>query len=347
MNKILLLLTIVTSLSACEKAILGLETENTPINNFELFWKTYDEHSSIIFPKQINWDSVYQVYRPSVSNATSEEELWTIFTEMIEVFDDEHTLLYDPIADRTYVSGSQGIDVAMQSFSKTLLDEKYLEYRTIIETAPDFSYGKIKDKSIGYIYIGDSDGNHPEQTIDEILEVLGELEAIIVDVRNNGGGSTNFMKPIANAFATEDRLAYTVQERIGVNYDDFSEPLAVYTTYDGVNQYTKPVILLTDRFSVSAAEDFTLHMKVIGQVTHIGDTTAGAFSLTSPQQFLPNGWTYQYPVQMELTPEGVCLEGIGVIPEIAVENTPQNIENQEDKIIERAIRYLFETYGIR
>lgn len=346
MKKLLLLIVIPITFSACERVILGLETENDPIKNFELFWKNYNEHSSLIFPKQINWDSVYQVYRPRVTDATSDEELWTIFTEMIEVFDDEHTFIEDIFNDKTYVSGSQGIDIAIQAFSKELLDEKYLEYRTIIETAPDFSYGKIKEKAIGYIYIGDSDGNHPDKTIDEILEVLGDLDAIIVDVRNNGGGNSNFMSPIANAFAAEDRLAYTTQDRNGPNHEDFGEVFSFYTINDGVNQYTKPVILLTDRFTVSAAEDFTLHMRVIEQVTHIGDTTAGAFSLTSPQQFLSNGWIYQYPVQLELTPEGVCLEGVGIVPEIVIENTPQDIEKEQDKMIERAFEFLFETYGI-
>ncbi|MEM8523484.1 MAG: S41 family peptidase [Bacteroidota bacterium] len=332
--------------ASCEKALLGTAPENSPISNFEIFWKDYDQHSGIIFPKKINWDSVYQVYRPRVTNSTSEEELWTIFTEMIEVFDDEHTFVEDVVKDKTYVSGSHRIEAAIEGFSKELIEEKYLEERIIIETSPDLSYGKIKEKDIGYIYLGDTDGNHPEQTMDDILKAIGQHQAIIFDVRNNGGGKGDYAIGITRAFVSSDQRVMSEQTRNGANYDDFDKVLWRMNINDGENQYLKPVVVLTDRFSVSGAEHTTLYLKVNDNITHIGDTTAGAFSSTSNRQFLPNGWTYQYPIQMSLDANGVSLDGEGLIPDITIQNTKEDIENQQDKIMERALRYLFETYGI-
>ncbi|MEM6698446.1 MAG: S41 family peptidase, partial [Bacteroidota bacterium] len=261
--------------TACEKALLGTVPKSDPINNFEIFWKEYDQHSGIIFPKQINWDSVYQVYRPQVSTNTTAEELWEIFTQMIEAFDDEHTFIEDVLKDKTYVSGSHRIDAAIQGFSKKLIEEKYLEERIIIETAPDLSYGKIKDKDIGYIYLGDTDGNHPEQTMDDILEEIGQHQAIIFDVRNNGGGKGDFALGITRAFVSKDQKVMSEQTRNGSNYDDFDEVLWRMNINDGKNQYLKPVVVLTDRFSVSGAEHTTLYLKVNESITHMGDTTAG------------------------------------------------------------------------
>ena len=56
------------SLYSCEKLFIKPDKENTPINNFELLWKDFDENYSFFEYKKINWDSLYNVYRPLVHN---------------------------------------------------------------------------------------------------------------------------------------------------------------------------------------------------------------------------------------------------------------------------------------
>jgi len=53
---------------------------------------------------------------------------------------------------------------------------------------------------------------------------------------------------------------------------------------------------------VSAAEIFLLQMNAFDHVVQMGDYTAGDFSDGSMRRFLPNGWEYQYSVQMFLQP---------------------------------------------
>ncbi|MEL6943655.1 MAG: S41 family peptidase, partial [Bacteroidota bacterium] len=124
-----------------------------------------------------------------------------------------------------------------------------------------------------------------------------------------------------------------------------ARPILIFTVVD--IQYLKPVVVLTDRFSVSGAEHTALYLKVNENITHIGDTTAGAFSTTSTRRFLPNGWMYQYPIQMSLDVNGKSLDGEGLIPDIAVQNTKTDIEAKQDRVLESAFQYLFETYGIQ
>ncbi len=334
-------------LFSCEKIILGSEEEDSPINNFELFWDELDRRSGIIFPKNINWDSVYQVYQPMVTDQTTEEELFNVFSKMIDVFDDEHTSVIVDLNTKSHVSGSKKIGDAKASFSKDLIQTKYLDYVEIIPTSPDFSYGKIKNKDIGYIYIGNCDGNHPGQTIDEILSKIGNHKAIIFDVRNNGGGQDVFATAVTDPFAAETRWVFSVWTRNGREYDDYDNETKFYTTNDGTNQFvTKPVIVLTDAFSVSAAEHITISLKSNPLVTHLGDTTAGAFSSVSNTRFLPNGWMYRYPIQMSKDRNGKILDGIGLIPDIYVKITPADIALNNDLIIEKAIQYLFDVYDI-
>jgi len=347
MKNIILAAILAVTFASCTKAILGAEEENDPVNNFELFWNDYNDHSGIIFPKNINWDSVYQVYQPQVTEMTTEDELWTIFTEMIEVFDDEHTFIEKSGTEEFYVSGGGEIDAAIAAFSKEVIDDNYLDYRTVIETAPDLSYGKIKDKDIGYIYVGDTDGNHPEKTMDAILAEIGEHKAIIFDVRNNGGGSGEFALGITKAFAEETKDIMSHQTRNGKVYNDYDEKTWVGNVNDGENQYTeKPVIVLTDKFSVSGAEHITIYLKSNSHITHLGNTTAGAFSSTGMHRFLPNGWLYQYPAQTTLRPNGESLDGTGLVPDVFSINTADNIAIGKDIVLEDAFAYLLETYDI-
>jgi carboxyl-terminal processing protease len=47
-----------------------------------------------------------------------------------------------------------------------------------------------------------------------------------------------------------------------------------------------------------------------------------------------------------LLPNGSCLEGIGHFPDVYIKNSEEDIKNSTDKVIETAIDYLFDNYGI-
>lgn len=114
----------------------------------------------------------------------------------------------------------------------------------------------------------------------------------------------------------------------------------------GKAQFTKPIVVLTSDFTASAAEVFLLMIKDLPYMTIIGDTTAGDFSDVGMRRFLPNGWQYQYSIMMYLQADGHSLDGIGHIPDIFVRNSATDIQSGEDKVLERAITFLFDEYGI-
>jgi C-terminal processing protease CtpA/Prc len=76
---------------------------------------------------------------------------------------------------------------------------------------------------------------------------------------------------------------------------DFAAPINMYVEPEDGYRYTKPLVLLTDRFCVSAAETFTLAMHTLDGMTQIGDTTFGAFADRIIRE-LPNGWGYSIGV---------------------------------------------------
>ena len=188
--------------------------------------------------------------------------------------------------------------------------------------------------------MGDVSGNSPEIIIDSILSVISIHKAIIFDLRNNGGGFGEYGEPFANAFSEGENFVNTSQVRNGPNYDNYDDAISYYTADDNINQYLKPVVVLTDAFTVSAAESILLYLKTNSHVTHIGDRTAGAFSTASTFQFLPNGWAYKYPIEASFDADGVSLDNTGILPDIPSKNTPENISNDLDIVLEDAIEYL-------
>jgi len=342
--KNIIVLLVFSILTSCEKAILGEGEPNTPINNFELLWQDFDAHCSLFVSKNIDWDASYNEFRLQVTNNTSDQELWQIFSKMLERFDDSHVNLYTENDAQIFTSGFTLNEQSKSEYSKSLISSKYLDFRVEVTSEDNLSYGKIKEKNIGYIYLGAEDGEAPE-IIETIIQELNTYDAIIFDIRQNIGGDESYTRRIASAFADNENLVYTTQTRNGPSHDDFDEKTLFYSKIIGT-QYPNPVTLLTDRRTISAGESLALYMKTYNEVTQIGDTTAGDFSTVSTRRFLPNGWSYKYPIQLPRTPTGEFLDGNGNIPDIYTKNTEDDISNNTDKVLERAILFLFEQYNI-
>ena len=165
------------------------------------------------------------------------------------------------------------------------------------------------------------------------------LKGIVVDVRNNGGGSDRNSKTVASRFFDEKRLFRYVRYRNGPRHSDFTDFIPDYIEPEGKTQFTKPVILLTNRRCFSATEDFVLAMRILPQVTVVGDTTGGGAG-NPVLRVLPNGWLYRLSRWIEYTSEKESFEGIGFAPDILVGISPADSLSGKDTILETAIRML-------
>lgn len=332
--------------ASCKKMVLGDEPQNNPNAVFETLWTDLDEHYSLFEVRKINWDSLKTAYQLQVNNATTNTQLWTVLSNLLENLDDSHTVLFSENDNQYFISGYALNEQSKLEFCKELITTKYLDSRTELTSEENFSYGKVKNKDIGYIYLG-AEGGKDVTKIDDVIDALKNHKAIILDLRQNTGGDDSYGERIAGVFADNENLVYTVQTRNGKNHSDFDSPTSHFSKKQGDEQFLKPVIVLTDRRTISAGEVMLLHLKTFNQVTQIGDTTAGDFSTTSNRRFLPNGWSYQYSIQKFLLPNGQSLDGIGNVPDVYIKNTQTDITAQNDKVIEKAIDYLWTTYGIQ
>lgn len=335
-----LLLFIITS--SCQRLVLGEDEANDPENNFELFWQDFDEHYGLFTVRGWDWDSIYTEFRPRVTAQTTDEELFAVFRDMVNYLDDSHTFVYWPGQD--FFSGNSADDDRIAAeFSLPLI----LEQLDIVDSssARGFVYGNLRDRNIGYLYLAGI-GMEDLSFGDQLLRDIGDQEALIIDLRNNTGGDDNMGAAFAGRFADRTELAYTVQERSGPAHDDFAPERGYFLRPAGPIQYQKPVVILTDRITVSAAEVMLIYFRMLPHVTQIGTPTSGDFSDTGMRRFLPNGMQYQYSIMKFLLPDGTHLDGKGHTPNIEVRNTEAEINAGTDRILDRAFRFLFEEYGI-
>lgn len=322
--------------------ILGEDEPNDPENNFELFWQDFDAHYGLFTVRGWDWDSIYTQYRGQVTPQTSDEELFEVFRQMVEYLDDSHTFVYWP--GRDFFSGNSAEDERLEAeFSLPQI----LELVEIVDSssAEGYIYGNLRGRNIGYLHLAGIDIEDLAFG-DRLLADIGHQEAIIIDLRNNTGGDDNVGAALAGRFADRTELAYTVQERNGPEHDDFAGKTEYFLRQQGTEQFTKPVILLTDKITVSAAEVMLIYFKMLPQVTQIGTHTSGDFSDTGMRRFLPNGFQYQYSIMKFLLPDGNSLDGIGHFPDIEIRNSAEDITAGNDIVLERAFQFLFDEYGI-
>ncbi len=304
-----------------------------PEKNFEHLWQTFDRNYALFGGKHVDWDALYAVYRPRVTPETTDDELFDTMASLLGHLNDNHVRLISP--ERRFQSGILG-GMEMEDFSLDVVKEKYLKGKFETRVREIFTYGWLSD-SIGYFHFRGF-GRLADSTaaIDEILEKLKDAKGIVIDVRANGGGDDRVGKAIADRFADRQRLYMTTRTRSGGEHDDFTAPKYWYVEPGGERQFTGPVILLTHRFSVSAAENFALALRLLPHVTVVGDATSGVFADVY-RDSLPNGWSFSVSYKLFTDPEGFCWEGIGVPADLRQTNSKENVEAGRDAVVELAM----------
>ncbi len=329
------------ALGSCEEALLSPEYENTAVDNFECIWKNYDLYYGQFLVRNINWDSLYAGYRPKISHTSSDEELAKVIHDLIWHFHDDHVFIDPTVKGLKRIESGRSDTMKIQTdFLAETVENNYLAMSK--QYSGHIWYGKINEK-IGYVRMDvfADPVDFAEKAFDDILEFLSETSGIIFDIRKLEGGDDRLARYIAGRFASERSLYMTSRKRNGPRHDDFESEIRWYVNPEGSFQYTKPVMLLTGRFTASAGETFTLAMNRNRRVTQIGDTTLGAFSDVMSME-LPNGWLQAIPVGDYRNHEGISLEGIGVAPEIFARSTKNETLAGKDKAMDAAIKILTE-----
>ena len=197
-------------------------------------------------------------------------------------------------------------------------------------------------QNIGYINYSSFSNAIGEGNLDEVLFHLISCNGLIIDVRNNGGGNLTNVETLVSRFITDRTLAGYISHKTGPGHNDFSnpEPFYYYPAEQGRVMWGKAVVVLTNRSTFSAANNFVSIMKYLPNVKIVGATTGGGSGMPYSSE-LPNGWGVRFSAVPMLDAQGVLTE-MGVEPTegCAVDMSPVDVMNGRDTILDFAIEYL-------
>lgn len=183
---------------------------------------------------------------------------------------------------------------------------------------------RIIADSIGYIAINTLGDKEVVNLFTEALAQVAKLPYLIIDVRNNGGGSSWYGEQIA---------AYLIREPQEASVSGVQ-------LKPSPRCYQGKLYILTDVECGSAAESFVLDLKESGDATLIGMPTAGDTGNNPRVQTTSYGTSFNIPTRKfaQVSPQGFPMEGIGIEPHLRVEQMISDYLDDVDTQLEFAIK---------
>jgi carboxyl-terminal processing protease len=315
--------------------------DKSPIATFKTFANLMKKHYAFFDLYHINWDALVKQHRANINQDTSDAFLYNTLSSMLVDINDAHLNLQAELKGtiKVYRNGKSrylrpALDKAFQNQTqfdnaKKFRANWYQTYKSNIKNQllsqqnnNDFDeliiWGSIGD--VGYInilrMIGFSETGSTKDEVeqaklamDHVMSKLKNSSAIIVDITANGGGEDEVSRMFASYFTKQPVLAYKKQI-----YSSDLPQQSFYIKPAKNHQFLGPTFLVTSDHSVSAAEIFTLAMRSIKNVTHLGETTRGALSDILDKE-LPNGWRLGLSNEIYFDSTGKSWESKGIPPQ--------------------------------
>lgn len=237
-------------------------------------------------------------------------------------------------------------------------DRQLLDFKWVTKETAYVSLNSFSDKKIDSLFI-------------EKLPELYKAKSLVIDLRYNGGGSTNIGIEILQ-YLTNDTLLYGSKQKSRLHIPAYKawgkyvkendtlnnawkrkEFLSyhdqLYHNFDyeadtiklNAKRIVVPTVILLGHSTASAAEDFLISADNQKHMIKMGEKSFG--STGQPLVFdLPGGGSARICTKMDTYPDGREFVGYGIKPDIEVVPNLQDYLNDRDVVLEKAIKYLKE-----
>ncbi|MFQ3788930.1 S41 family peptidase [Halomonas sp. A29] len=228
-------------------------------------------------------------------------------------------------------------------------DHGYTEYRTMLRTVGLSELARLKydafreesrrrvdelsDGRLGYLHIQAMNQTSLEGFQGDLYAAAADKDGLIIDVRNNGGGNTT------------DRILTSIMAGVHA----YTIPAGADRGETGhypqdrldAPRYTLPINMLANEKSYSNAEILAHAFTTLGRGTLVGQQTYGGVISTNSHTLI-DGATVRRPFRGWYLPDGTDMEHNGAIPNLLVEQTPQDEVAGRDRQLEQAVADLLE-----
>jgi carboxyl-terminal processing protease len=245
-----------------------------------------------------------------------------------------------PLTDRSadfasrLIKGPAGTHVILTVMSGTRPHVVTVTRAKLVVPVASGSIVKYKGVKIGSLDLtAFTDGSGAELRADVQKVVNQGAQALILDLRENGGGLLDEGVNVASIFIPDGTIVSTAGR---------SQPRQVYMAKGNAIAARIPMVVLVDRDTASAAEIVTGALQDRGRATVVGTHTygKGVFQEIEP---LTNGGALDITVGEYFTPNGQNLggggvrEGGGIRPQVYAVDNPRTPGDQAFTVAERTV----------
>lgn len=249
--------------------------------------------------------------------------------DMITEIDGKKLLSMEPGAAAEKLSGEVGTRLSL----KLLRDGEQISVNLIRQQLEIQSVtGEMLENNIAYIRISAFNAKTAEQfaTVLNSVTIIG-AESLIIDLRQNNGGTITSLKPMLNRFIPASIVATA-------EYADGSRKAIVET--DAGTVVDLPVVLLVDGGTASAAELFAGALRDEYGAIIVGTQTMGKAVLQNTYEFSDGSALTISTARVYLSESGTW-DGVGLKPnyvaELTVAAAPENLTYEIDSQLQKAV----------
>ena len=209
------------SFASCERAFMPTDEPSNPVNVFDYLWNKVDQQYAFFDVKGVDWDSVYEVYRPKVSDGDMHlDSLFQVCAAMLNTLQDGHTNLISKFD----VSHNDSVYYRMYAERNINTEVVVLNYLTVnYHTTGSIAHNAIRDGKVAYLRYSSFMDDITTDNLDYLRHIYENCDGMILDLRQNGGGNILNIRTLLSIFDNHGQPLYRTQIKSGPAHDAFTE----------------------------------------------------------------------------------------------------------------------------
>lgn len=255
--------------------------------------------------------------------------------KIVKVDDTDVTALRDENMIISMIKGQENTKVKVTVFRPST--GKYIDMEMVRKKIKIVNIkSEVLSNNLGYIKLSTFDSEIASDFEKHLKGLLARnIQGLIIDVRDNPGGSYEQVVAIADRLLPKALIVYT-EDRNKVRSEKNSDD----------KELGLPVSILINGNSASASEILAGALKDNKKGTLVGTKTFGK-GLVQEVRTLSDGSGLKLTIARYFTPSGVCIQGIGIQPDVVVELPEKykdlpvsQVPKEEDTQLKKAIEVL-------
>lgn len=363
-----------------EREIIS-STKNLQLN-YEVFMQTFNENYSFFELRGVDWADVYQTYKKKVELINSEDELYSIFIEILSLLEDEHTMLQRSNSDELWTY--MGNKPSWANVEAYIEAQKIIYQKTLFGNINSGILAKIEEEMVFQPYFSVIKSNYLDGDFDTVCN--GQIWYGIID---NDIGYINILREecYTNDKSDDPKLGLLeLSNALDLIVEDFSNVKAIIIdsrfNLGGNDRYNQELLsrfideskLVTWHIPQQKSSNFVFEYWVEPKLPSFNDVpvynlisnltvSAGecqavmldilpetirlgnrtSGAFSNTQiRHLPNGWMFTLSNETYYSHDGNCYEFFGFSPDVQVNFNQEGFSQGSDQILDAAINMIIE-----